>query len=112
MTKKQKTGIWLIVAPFLLLILVLVLQIINRLAGSGGGFTKVVNLFSVLAGSLFVLGFLPAIITGIVLLVTGAKRQDVEVLPQQPVQPQVPQQQAYQQPPDDTQLPPTPPVPS
>lgn len=81
MTKRQKTGLWMLLSPFIAWFSILFLQIIVRFvisAGSGGSFadlmTRIINIFSIVIGGLTTIGFLPLIIIGIVFLATPEKK--------------------------------------
>lgn len=96
MTKNQKWGIALIISPFILMVTVLVLQVVVRFAlvgvvAGGGGpsvISSIVNVVSLIIGLIVTIGFLPAIITGIVLLATGGRKPAAPVVntPTEPTQ--------------------------
>ncbi len=82
MTKRQKTGLYLVLSPFIAWVTVFILQIIVRFALSSPTtvdtpdniVVRLINLFSLVVGGIATIGFLPLIIAGIVLLATPAKK--------------------------------------
>lgn len=80
MTKRKKWGIFLLAGPFVLLIANALLQLILRFtlqsADGGGGegpVELIVNIISVIIGMVAVVGLVPGIIIGIILLATPEK---------------------------------------
>lgn len=80
MTKRKKWGVVLLVGPTVILILTALLQFIVRFVfstvegGSAGGpVALIVNIFSLLAGVVAVIGFIPGLIIGIIFLTTPDK---------------------------------------
>jgi len=78
MTKRQKTGLLVLLSPFIAWFTIIVIQVIVRFvlsgAGDGGIIIRILNLISLIVGMIATLGFLPAIIIGIVLLATPSKK--------------------------------------
>lgn len=80
MKNRKVWGVVLILAPFILLLLILFVQLFARLAlsGSDGGLSAIssgINIVSIILGMLSVLGFLPSIVFGIILLTKGSGAQ-------------------------------------
>lgn len=96
MNKRKKWGVALIILPFALFVGILILQIVARFMFSGvgesGPIEAFINIVTILGGMVMMLGFLPSIIVGIVLLATPGKQQaQSQVSKQQPEQPTAPQ---------------------
>lgn len=81
MTKKQKRGLIILLTPIVLLVGVAILQIIVQFAfsGSDSGFAilLIVRIFSLVAGLIAVLGFVPCLIIGIIFLVDSGNKQNI-----------------------------------
>lgn len=74
MTKRQKTGLIVLLSPFIIWFTIFVLQIFGRVIFSDGGvIVRAINVISALGGLVAMLGFLPALFVGIVLLATPSK---------------------------------------
>lgn len=74
MTKRQKTGLIVLLSPFIIWFTIFVLQLFGRIIFSDGGvIVRAINVISALGGLVAMLGFLPAIIVGIILLATPGK---------------------------------------
>ncbi len=89
MTKKQKWGIVLLVAPFLFLIVSIILGFVRQMFGAGDSVSiarTIINIITILIGFVGVVGLLPGIAGGIILLVTGGDKQ-MELPTQQYQQP-------------------------
>lgn len=88
MQKRQKTGLFLVLLPFILFVVIMVLQIVTRFMLSGNlepnVFKNIVNIISVLAGMVLMIGFLPSIIVGIIFLATPQKDANTNQPPTPP----------------------------
>ncbi|MBP9738309.1 hypothetical protein KBD20_01335 [Candidatus Saccharibacteria bacterium] len=74
MSKRKKWGLFLLLFPIIALPVVFVLQLLNRMAFSEiAAVTLVINLITLIVGSVAIFGFLPMVIIGIVLLSTPGK---------------------------------------
>ena len=74
MSKRKKWGLFLILFPVIALPGVFVLQLLNRMVFSDiAAVALVINLVTLIVGSVAILGFLPMVIIGIVLLSTPGK---------------------------------------
>lgn len=77
MTKKQKRGLLILVTPFVLLVGTALLQVLVLFTAgpdSEGALRVVVNIFSLVAGLVAVVGMVPCLIIGILFLATGGEK--------------------------------------
>lgn len=80
MSNKKKWGIALIIAPIAFFVVTFILQILTRFLLSGaealGPVRVIVNILSLILGVLSIVGFLPCLIIGIIMLAGSDKPSD------------------------------------
>lgn len=80
MTKKQKRGLVILLTPMVLFVGTALLQIVVQFtmasSGSENALRVGINILSLLAGIIAVVGFIPCLIIGIIMLASGGEQQN------------------------------------
>lgn len=84
MSNKKKWGVVLIIAPIVFFIITFILQILTRFllsdAEALGPIRLIVNILSLILGVLSIVGFLPCLIIGIIMLASPDKPNNDQFL--------------------------------